>query len=110
MRFDPSRHHRRSIRLRGYDYTQAGAYFVTVCAKDRENLFGEVVDGAMRLNQIGRIVDDEWRLSATLRDEIEMDDWVVMPNHLHGIVLIDPSRRGDRPAKDPSHLPLKLEM
>ena len=91
------RHHRRSIRLQGYDYSSAGAYFVTVCAKNRECLFGEIVDGEVRLNSIGQIVDDEWRLSATLRDEIVLDTWVVMPNHVHGIVAIDTSLGGDRP-------------
>jgi REP element-mobilizing transposase RayT len=100
MTFDPDRHHRRSIRLRGYDYSQAGAYFVTICAKDRTCLFGEVVDGVMVLNPIGKIVDDEWRLSATLRDEIELDEWVVMPNHVHGIVVIDGCRRDDPPRTD----------
>ena len=107
MKFDPDRHHRRSIRLRGYDYAQAGAYFVTICAKDRECLFGEVVDGEIVLNPIGKIVDDEWRLSATLRDEIELDEWVVMPNHVHGVVVIDTSRRGDRPVGAYSHTPLR---
>ena len=57
---DPVRHHRRSIRLRGYDYSQAGAYFVTNCTHDRECLFGEIMDGKMVLNQYGEIVIDEW--------------------------------------------------
>jgi REP element-mobilizing transposase RayT len=90
-------HHRRSIRLHGYDYTQAGAYFVTLCAHGRECLFGAVVDGEMRTNPFGQIVDDEWRLSVRLRAEIELDAWVVMPNHVHGIVVIVPAGRGDRP-------------
>jgi REP element-mobilizing transposase RayT len=60
MRFDPKRHHRRSVRLRGYDYSQLGAYFVTICVQDRECLFGEVVEEEMRLNDAGRMVQDVW--------------------------------------------------
>jgi REP element-mobilizing transposase RayT len=98
-----SRPNRRSIRLTGYDYTQPGAYFVTICTQDRACLSGEVVDGVMVLNAIGQIVDDEWRLSATLRNEIELDECVVMPNHVHGIVVIDTTRRGDRPVAPTTH-------
>ncbi|MDT8398571.1 MAG: transposase [Pseudomonadales bacterium] len=79
---------RRSIRLRGHDYSQAGAYFVTLCTFNRECLFGEIVDGGIRLNDGGWIVADEWAKTAEIRDEIELDSWVVMPNHLHGIVVI----------------------
>jgi REP element-mobilizing transposase RayT len=67
---------------------QAGAYFVTVCTRDREPLFGEIVDGAMRLNEYGQVVHREWIRSAEIRDEIDLDAFVVMPNHLHGIVVI----------------------
>jgi putative transposase len=91
------RHHRRSIRLQGYDYSSAGAYFVTICANARAYghtplLFGKIVGGEMRLNEAGRIVEEEWRLSATLRTEIELDECVVMPNHVHGIVIINEHR------------------
>ena len=89
-------HPRRSLRLRHYDYAQAGAYFVTVCAYDRRCLFGDIVDGAMRLNDVGRIIADEWHKSARIRAEIELDTWVIMPNHFHGIAIIT-HRRGDRP-------------
>jgi len=88
MPYDPFKHHRRSIRLRGYDYTQAGAYFVTIVARNRECLFGAVVDGVMHVNACGEIVVEEWLRSAEIRKEIELDEWVVMPNHLHGIVVI----------------------
>ena len=87
-------HHRHSLRLRGYDYAQAGAYFVTICTQGRECLFGEVVDGEMRLNEWGRIVGDEWMKTAEIRDEIELDAWVVMPNHCHGIVVLNDDGRG----------------
>lgn len=88
MTFNPVIHHRRSLRLKGYDYAQAGAYFITICTNERKCLFGKVVDGEMRLNDTGRIVAEEWIKSAEIRREIEMDEWVVMPNHIHGIVII----------------------
>jgi REP element-mobilizing transposase RayT len=87
--FDPERDRRRSIRLRGYDYASAGAYFVTLCTRERECLFGDVIDNAIMLNETGRLVADEWLRSATLRTEIDLDAWIVMPNHLHGIVVIN---------------------
>lgn len=86
--YDPKRHHRRSIRLPEYDYSQPGAYFVTLCAQDRACLFGEVVDGEMRLNDAGRIVREEWLRTAEIRPSVEMDAFVVMPNHVHGIIVI----------------------
>jgi REP element-mobilizing transposase RayT len=92
--YDPSRHHRRSIRLKGYDYSQAGAYFVTLCAQGRECLFGEVVDGEMRLNDAGHIVAESWQWLATQHDYVELDEWIIMPNHLHGIIVITDNGRG----------------
>ncbi|MEJ5342476.1 MAG: transposase [Thermogutta sp.] len=88
MRFDPERHHRRSIRLRGYDYTQPGAYFVTVCTQGRASLFGEVADGEMRLNEVGRIVQRCWEAIPEHFPHIELGAFVVMPNHVHGILVI----------------------
>jgi REP element-mobilizing transposase RayT len=80
---------RRSIRLQHYDYSQAGAYFVTICVHARECLLGEIVDGAMILNDYGKIVEEEWLKSAEIRKEIELDEYIIMPNHLHGIVVIN---------------------
>jgi putative transposase len=91
MKYDPDKHHRRSIRLKGYDYSSGGAYFVTICTFQRQCLFGQIVDGAMQLNEIGQIVVEEWLQSRTMRKEIDFDQWVIMPNHLHGIVLIEPT-------------------
>ena len=88
MTYDPARHHRHSIRLRGFDYTQAGAYFVTLCAQGRECLFGTITAGEMVLNELGQIVHAEWKRSSEIRREIELDEFVVMPNHTHGIVWI----------------------
>lgn len=79
---------RRSIRLQGYDYSQAGAYFLTLCTQNREHLFGEIINGEMRLNEAGRMVADEWIKTAEIRAEIELDEWVVMPNHFHGILVL----------------------
>ena len=97
MTYDPRKHHRRSIRLKGYDYTQAGAYFVTFVAHDRECLFDDVVDGVMRLNAFGEIVRDEWFRTAVVRPYVMLDpdEFVVMPNHVHGIIWIVRSGDGD---------------
>ncbi|KAB2893020.1 MAG: hypothetical protein D8M52_10235 [Chlorobi bacterium] len=81
-------HHRRSIRLRGYDYSQSGAYFITICTYQRKCLFGEVVKAKMQLNELGEIVAEEWVKSAIIRPEIHLDEWIVMPDHFHGIVLL----------------------
>ncbi len=89
MQYDPRLHHRRSIRLKGHDYASAGAYFVTMVTHGKRCLFGEVVGGVMRLNVAGRIVAEEWLRSAQVRSEVTMDAFVVMPNHIHGIVVID---------------------
>lgn len=82
------RRHRRSIRLRGYDYSQAGAYFVTVCAHDRMCLFGEIADGKMRLNEAGRIVQQCWDQIPEHFHHVELGEFIVMPNHVHGIIVI----------------------
>ncbi len=94
MRFDPERHHRRSIRLPGYDYAQAGAYFVTIVTQGRECLFGQVVNGEMRLNDAGRIAQDEWLRTAVIRPRVTLDAFVIMPNHIHGIIALSDHGRG----------------
>ncbi len=83
-----TKHHRRSIRLQGYDYTQSGAYFVTIVAEGRECLFGEIVDGEMHLNRAGRIVQREWERLPRRFPHVQLDAFVVMPNHIHGIIVI----------------------
>ncbi len=89
MKYDPKFHHRRSIRLQGYDYSQNGAYFITLCAQDRKPIFGKIVNNEMQLTPFGDIVRAEWLKTAEMRKNIEMDEFVVMPNHLHGIIVID---------------------
>ncbi len=90
MPYDPQRHHRRSIRLPGYDYTQPGAYFITIVTHERMLSFGEIVDGEMRLNEYGQIVRAEWFQTAVVRPYVVLhpDEFVVMPNYVHGIVWI----------------------
>jgi putative transposase len=86
--FDRHKHHRRSIRLPGYDYSEPGTYFVTLCTYSRECLLGDVHAGAVRLSDCGLVAREEWLRTARLPAEIQLDAFVVMPNHLHGIVII----------------------
>jgi putative transposase len=79
---------RRSIRLRGYDYSQAGAYFVTICTQNRERLFGEIVGGKMMLNDAGNMIKTVWQEIPLYYTGTEIDEFVVMPNHIHGIAII----------------------
>lgn len=89
-KFDPQKHHRRSIRLKGYDYTQVGGYYITIVTWQRECLFGEIVNGKMVLNELGEIARHEWFKTAELRPYVELidDELIVMPNHAHGIIWI----------------------
>ncbi|TXI42407.1 MAG: hypothetical protein E6Q59_00855 [Nitrosomonas sp.] len=88
MTFNPNLHHRRSIRLPGYDYSQAGAYFITICTHDRAPLFGKIVDGVMMLNAAGNIVNEEWHKTGQIRHQIALHEFVIMPNHIHGIIQL----------------------
>ena len=83
-----NRPNRKSIRLKEYDYSQAGEYFVTICTHDHECMFGEIINGEMRLNAIGKIVNEEWLRTTRIRPGIELDVFVLMPNHIHGIIVI----------------------
>jgi len=85
---DRQRPHRRSIRLQGYDYSRSGAYYVTLCTQDRACFFGEVVDTDMHLNDAGRLVSDSWRALPDRFPPIVLDAFVIMPNHIHGVVVI----------------------
>ncbi len=82
---------RKSIRIKGYDYAQTAAYFVTLCTRKHSCLLGQVINGIVQLNGVGKLVDEEWQASAEIRTEIQLDNYVIMPNHLHGIVLINAS-------------------
>jgi REP element-mobilizing transposase RayT len=88
MNFDPQKHHRRSIRLKHYDYSQGGAYYVTVNVQNRERLFGEIVNFQMILNQAGRMVDEQWNALLARFPNMEFDVYQIMPNHFHGIIVL----------------------
>ncbi|GKT06731.1 transposase [Desulforhabdus sp. TSK] len=94
---------RRSIRLQGYDYSQAGAYFVTICTQNRECLFGEIVDGEMRLNAAGVMVQTVWDEIPVHYSGIDIDEFVVMPNHIHGIIAIVGAAPCGRPFRGQAH-------
>jgi len=100
MQFDPRQHHRRSIRLSGYDYSQAGAYFVTVCAQHRACVFGKIGHDRVDLTDCGRVVATCWQWLGERYPQVDLDEWIVMPNHLHGIIMItdDIGRGGSRTA------------
>jgi len=86
-RYNPETHHRRSIRLKGYDYSKEGAYFVTICAQERECLFGEVVNGEMVMNEAGAKVQAVWDELPCHYPQARLDAFAMMPNHVHGIVV-----------------------
>jgi REP element-mobilizing transposase RayT len=86
--YNPDIYHRHSVRLKEYDYSQEGIYFVTVCVQNHECLFGKITDDEMILNNIGKIVRDEWMKTAELRQNVQLHEFVVMPNHFHGILEI----------------------
>lgn len=81
-------HHRKSIRLKDYDYSQAGAYFITICTHERQALFGQIVDGQMQLNSLGEIVQATWSALIEHYAHIHLGAFVIMPNHVHGIIEI----------------------
>ncbi len=86
-KYDPQIHHRKSIRLRDYDYSQAGAYYITICVKDKVFLFGNVVDDEMILNNAGIMIDKWWQKIPEKFPDIELDEYQIMPNHFHAIII-----------------------
>jgi putative transposase len=95
MKYDPDKHHRRSIRLKGFDYSSPGTYFITICAQHRECLFGEIVEEVMHLNPVGAMATHWWLKLNQKFPSIQTDPFIVMPNHFHGIIVI--------PATSPNH-------
>jgi len=89
MSYNPEIHHRRSIRLWDFDYSGAGAYFITICTHERESVFGNLVDGVMRLNYWGLIVRECWEHLPNHFSQVALDEFVVMPNHVHGIIILN---------------------
>ena len=84
----PSERNRQSRRLRGYDYTKAGAYFITTFTRHRECLFGDVIGTEIRLNAFGEIVREEWLRTFIVRPNLQSPEFVIMPNHFHAILVI----------------------
>ncbi len=80
--------HRRSIRLKGYDDSSADAYFVTICTQNRECLLGQIVDEEIHISEMGVIVQAEWMRTAEIRNNVLIDEFIIMPNHMHGILFL----------------------
>lgn len=106
MKFNPKIHHRKSIRLEEFYYTNPWWYYVTICSDNHRCIFGDVKNGKMILNNYGEIVKDEWLKTQAIRKNIDLDYYVIMPNHIHEIII---ERRGELnspPDKDANDLPL----
>jgi putative transposase len=100
-RYNPDRHRRNSIRLPQWDYTNPGAYFVTICVKRHEITLGEVVEGKMLLSPFGQIAADAWLWLAQKYPYVYLDEWVLMPDHMHGIIVIQ--------TLDPTPTPIRVK-
>jgi REP element-mobilizing transposase RayT len=87
---------RKSLRLPNYDYSQAGAYFVTICTADKISLFGDIVEGEMQLNELGKIVREELLQTGKMRPNVDLDSFVIMPNHLHMILFFHETEDGNK--------------
>ncbi len=98
IKFDPNIHHRKSIRLHNFDYSQAGLYFITICTQDKIPLFGEIKNNEMHLSEMGKIAHDEWLNSANIRDNIILHEFIVMPDHFHAILEIKFSKGNNKEA------------
>jgi putative transposase len=94
MGYDPKIHHRQSIRLKEFDYSQSGAYFLTCVTHNRSNLFGKIENNIVQLNQYGELVRMEWLRLPQRFPGIDIDEFVIMPNHIHGIVIIADHKAG----------------
>jgi len=87
-KYNPDIHHRRSIRLKGYDYSRAGLYFVTICCQNRAHLFGGIINGKMALNDAGEMIEKLWNEIPNDFTDIYLHEYITMPNHIHGIIEI----------------------
>ena len=105
--YDPKKHHRDSIRLKGHDYSSEGFYFITICTEGRRCLFGTIINGKMVLNDYGKIVDNEWKNTIKIRsDDVVLHEYIIMPNHIHAIIQI---RRGvSHTPNEISHTPNEI--
>ncbi len=106
MKFDSEKNHRRSIRLKGYDYSRNGTYFITICSRNRECIFSELAPGVgaglapariqepfFQLTEIGKIIENNWRDIPKLYKDVDIVEYIIMPNHIHGILVISTNHR-----------------
>ena len=103
MQIESQKRQRKSIRLKEYDYTTKNLYFITICTHNHEHLFGKIIDGNIRLNDLGRIAEKEWLKTKEIRKNITIDYYVVMPNHIHGIINIIDTIQADHVESDTEH-------
>jgi len=100
MPYNPDIHHRQAIRLKNYDYSQSGAYFITICTKQKQCIFGDIKNGQMRFNALGAIADKYWQEIPQHFPNIALDVYTIMPNHLHEILwIIESSENGNKNRK-----------
>ncbi len=99
MSYDPEIHHRRSIRLKDYDYSNEGMYFITICCDKREDKFGDIINNKMIMNELGNIAQTQWQELTTRFSHITLGEFVVMPNHFHGILIIENVLNSDETTK-----------
>ena len=109
MKFNPKIHHRRSIRLKGYDYSQEGLYFITICCENNICRFGNIENEKMILNDFGQIAHNEWLNLAERFDNFELDTFQIMPNHIHGVIslkirIVQPAPNDNENSENNSHL------
>lgn len=100
-RFFRGNYRSESRRLKGFDYSSPGSYFVTICTRWMIDWFGDVVDGLMKLSEVGEIVADEWQKTSIIRPTVTLDEWQTMPNHFHGILMIHESESAARSGRIP---------
>ena len=96
MKYNPDIHKRKSIRLKGYDYAEAGLYFITLCCQNRAHLFGEIRQGTLILNKYGKIAFSEWKNTEQIRDNCLIHEYIIMPNHIHAIIEIKFKKGGEK--------------
>jgi putative transposase len=94
MKYNPEKHHRRSIRLKGYDYTQSGWYFITICTHQKSCLFSAIANRQLILNQFGYVASECWQAIPKHFSGVELDEFIIMPNHIHGILIMINNRQG----------------
>ena len=107
MKDSYKKHQRKSIRLSEYDYSFPNWYYITICTHERRSLFGKIKNGKIILNEFGNVVEEEWIQTKEIRKNVDLDYYVIMPNHLHGIIIIEQSIENGRgelnsPTKDNS--------